>query len=63
MFPGGRLGVVSGVCRTARLQPALGDRTMFDFGSVLQQLFTTISDLFLNQIVGLISGLFSGLFV
>ena len=34
---------------------------MFDFGSISQQLITGISDLFVNQILGLISGLFGGL--
>lgn len=34
---------------------------MFDFGSIFQQVFAGISDLFLNQIIGLISGLFGGL--
>ncbi len=31
------------------------------FGSIFQQVWTSISDLFLNQIVELISGLFGGL--
>ncbi len=35
---------------------------MFDFGSIVQQLMAGISDLFVNQIIGLISGLFGGLF-
>ena len=33
---------------------------MFDFGSILQQVIMGISDLLLNQILGLISGLFGG---
>lgn len=33
---------------------------MFDIGSIFQQLIVMISDLFLNQILGLISGLFGG---
>lgn len=35
---------------------------MFDFGSIFQQVWAGISDLFLNQIVQLISNLFGGLF-
>jgi len=35
--------------------------TMFDIGSLFQQMWMTISDLFVSQILGLISGLFSGL--
>jgi hypothetical protein len=34
---------------------------MFDFASIIQQVWTGISDLFLNQIFALITGLFSGL--
>jgi hypothetical protein len=34
---------------------------MFDFGSVFQTVLAGISDLFVNQILSLISGLFSGL--
>ena len=34
---------------------------MFDFGSIFQQMITGISDLFVNQILELISGLFGGL--
>ena len=34
---------------------------MFDFGSIFQEVITGISDLLVNQILGLISGLFSGL--
>ena len=34
---------------------------MFDFGSIFQQVMAGISDLFVNQILGLISGLFGGL--
>ncbi len=34
---------------------------MFDFGSIFQQLIAGISDLFVNQIIALISGWFSGL--
>lgn len=34
---------------------------MFDFGSILQQLIAGISDLFVNQILSLISSLFGGL--
>ena len=34
---------------------------MFDFGSIFQQVMVGISDLFANQILGLISGLFGGL--
>jgi len=34
---------------------------MFDIGSLFQQMWMTISDLFVSQILGLISGLFSGL--
>ena len=34
---------------------------MFDFGSIFQQVLAGISDLFVNQILALISGLFSGL--
>ena len=34
---------------------------MVDFGSVFQQVIAAISDLFVNQILGLISGLFGGL--
>ena len=34
---------------------------MFDFGSIFQQVIVGISDLFVNQILGLISGLFGGL--
>jgi len=34
---------------------------MFDIGSLFQQMWATISDLFVNQMLGLISGLFSGL--
>ncbi len=34
---------------------------MFDIGLFFQQLMAAISDLFLNQIQGLISGLFTGL--
>ena len=34
---------------------------MFEFGSLIQQVITAISDLFVNQILGLITGLFSGL--
>ncbi len=33
---------------------------MFDIGSIFQQLLVAISDLFTNQILGLISGLFGG---
>ena len=33
---------------------------MFDFGSIFQQVMAGISDLFVNQILGLISGLFGG---
>ena len=35
---------------------------MFDFGSIFQQVFSGISDLFVNQIMTLISGWFGGLF-
>lgn len=34
---------------------------MFDFGSIFQQLTTAISDLLVNQILGLIFSLSSGL--
>ena len=34
---------------------------MFDFGSFLQEVIAGISDLFVSQILALISGLFSGL--
>ena len=34
---------------------------MFDFGSIIQSLIAGISDLFVNQIVLWISGLFGGL--
>ncbi len=34
---------------------------MFDFGSLLQQVFSEISGLFLAEILSLFSGLFSGL--
>ena len=34
---------------------------MFDFSSIFQQVVTEISDLFLNRILALISGLFGGL--
>ena len=34
---------------------------MFDFGSVFQQVIAEISDLFVNHILSLITGLFSGL--
>jgi len=34
---------------------------MFDFGSIFQQVMAGISDLFVNQILALISGLFGGL--
>ena len=33
---------------------------MFDIGSIFQELILVISDLFMNQILGLISGLFGG---
>ena len=35
---------------------------MFDFSTVIQQVFATISDLFVNQILGLVTGLFGRLF-
>ena len=35
---------------------------MLDFGSMFQEVFAGISDLFVNQILALITGLFSGLF-
>lgn len=35
---------------------------MFDFASIIQQVVAGISDLFLNQILGLITSLFGGLF-
>jgi hypothetical protein len=34
---------------------------VFDFGSIFQLLIAGISDLFVNQILALISGLFGGL--
>jgi hypothetical protein len=34
---------------------------MIDFGSIFQSVLAGISDLFVNQIVSLISGLLSGL--
>lgn len=34
---------------------------MIDFGSIFQSVLVGISDLFVNQILSLISGLFSGL--
>jgi hypothetical protein len=34
---------------------------MFDFGSIVQQVMAGISDLFVTQILALISGLFGGL--
>ncbi len=34
---------------------------MFDFGSIFQQLIAGISDVFVNQILSLISSLFGGL--
>ena len=34
---------------------------MFDVGSIIQQVMAAISDLFLESILGLISGLFGGL--
>ncbi len=34
---------------------------MFDLGSVFQQVFAEISDLFVNHILALITSLFSGL--
>jgi hypothetical protein len=33
---------------------------MFDIGSIFQQLILVMSDLFMNQILALISGLFGG---
>jgi hypothetical protein len=35
---------------------------MFDFGSILQQVIAGIGDIFVNQILALISSLFGGLF-
>lgn len=35
---------------------------MFSFGSFFQEVLAGISDLFVNQILALISGLFGGLF-
>ena len=34
---------------------------MFDFGSILESVFASISDLFVNQIVHMIAKLFGGL--
>ena len=34
---------------------------MFDFGSIFQEVMMGISDLFVSQILALISGLFAGL--
>lgn len=34
---------------------------MFDIGSLFSQVFAAISDLFINQIIGLITGMFTGL--
>ena len=62
MFPAGRSRDVLGVCRVAHLRALVyGDRTMFDLGSVFQQVFAEISDLVVNHIIALITGLFSGL--
>ncbi len=35
---------------------------MFNFGSIFQEMFAGISDLFVTQIFALISGWFGGLF-
>ena len=35
---------------------------MFDFSSILQQVFAGVSDLIVNQILTMISGLFTGVF-
>jgi hypothetical protein len=61
MFPASRSREVLGACRAAQLEPVRGDRTMFDFGSIFQQVTTEFSDLFVNRILGLMFSLFGGL--
>ncbi len=44
------------------LSGAIGDSAMFDFGSIFDSVFASISDLFVNQLVQMITKLVSGLF-
>ena len=50
-----------GFAKGGRLDGAIGDSAMFDFGSIFDSVFASTSDLVVNQIVQMITKMLGGL--